>query len=414
MRFAIFCAMALTLIRDRAGLAMAFILPPLVFLIFAVIFSAASGGDLDIRVAVVDELKSPQSERLVDRLLADRRLIRVGLETGADSVSADDVVGWVRSGAVDVGIMIRKDARPLDDISQSGAAPIAIIVDPARSIASSIVEGILQEAFFSAIPEAAIRSVADQIDKRIAPFSPEQRARVARGLTAMGRARVPPETNDTQLSIDRVLETRNAVSARNTPIAVTYYAGAVTIMFLLFSSLTGALSLLEERESGLLDRLVTSPGGPGIIVDGKFLFLVLQGLIQATIIFVVAWLGFGVALPAHMAAWLATSFATAIAASGLALAFVSMCRTRQQAHTLGQMGIVVLAAVGGSMVPRYLMPQGVQDVGWATPTTWAIEAYAAIFHRGEPVEVVLPFWMVLFGSGIAGLIVARIFVRRTV
>ncbi len=429
MRLAIFKAMALGLMRDRAGLAMAFALPPLVYLLFAAVFAAASTGDLTVRLAVVDDLKSAQSERLVRWLFEDQRLSRVPLPSGTAAARDDDqsapataedqanlaianVVDLVRSGAADVGLVIRRDGRPLDDISQDGKLPLVVVANPARAISLSITEGILQDAYFNAIPEAALRSVADQIDKRFAPFTDQQRQRVERGLTAMGRSRVSPVSRDGDLRLNRVYETRNALPAGQIPIAVIYYAGAVTIMFLLFSALTGAMSLLEERETGLLDRLATSPGGPGVVIDGKFLFLVLQGLVQATIIFAVAWLGFGVRLPDHAGVWFVTVFASAIAAAGLALAFVASCRTRQQAHTLGQMGIVILAAIGGSMVPRYLMPAEIQVAGWATPTTWTIEAVMAIFHRSEPATAIVVNWCVLAVIGVAGLIVARILVRR--
>ena len=42
--------------------------------------------------------------------------------------------------------------------------------------------------------------------------------------------------------------------------------------------------------------------------------------------------------------------------------------------------ILILAAVGGSMVPRFLMPPWLQSVGWWTPHAWVIQAYQAILQ----------------------------------
>ena len=59
-------------------------------------------------------------------------------------------------------------------------------------------------------------------------------------------------------------------------------------MFLLFAAMQGALSLVDERQSGLADRLMAGPGGLAVVVLGKFLFLVGQGLVQAGLIFAAA------------------------------------------------------------------------------------------------------------------------------
>ena len=49
-----FKVMALDLWRDRAALVMAFVLPPLVFLIFSAVFSGATGENVRLKVAVAD------------------------------------------------------------------------------------------------------------------------------------------------------------------------------------------------------------------------------------------------------------------------------------------------------------------------------------------------------------------------
>ena len=64
--------MALSLWRDRAGLVLVFVLPPLVFIAFATVFSAGASGRLDIRAGVVDQVDSADSRRLIDSL--QRRL----------------------------------------------------------------------------------------------------------------------------------------------------------------------------------------------------------------------------------------------------------------------------------------------------------------------------------------------------
>ena len=206
----------------------------------------------------------------------------------------------------------------------------------------------------------------------------------------------------------RFFERTSATPDAETFSAVAYYAGAVAVMFLLFSSLSQALSFLDERESGLLERIAAGPGGIGIVIDGKFAFMVALGFVQVSIVFLVAWQVFGLDLPSKVGLWAVTTLAAAVAAAGLAMAFVVMCRTRKQADTLGQMLVLIISALGGSMVPRFLMPPEIQAIGWATPNTWALEAYASLFWRGDMVEALYVPWGVLAGIGMGALILARV------
>ena len=77
----------------------------------------------------------------------------------------------------------------------------------------------------------------------------------------------------------------------------------------------GALTLLDERRSGVADRILAGPAGMGPVVSGKFLFLIGQGLAQAAVIFATAQLVFGVPALQHLGLWFVTTLATAAAAS---------------------------------------------------------------------------------------------------
>jgi ABC-2 type transport system permease protein len=78
MTLAVFRAMVLGLTRDRAALAMTFVLPALFFLIFAAIFSGATGEQLRLKIAIADDLRDEISTRLVAALEDDPALLRIG------------------------------------------------------------------------------------------------------------------------------------------------------------------------------------------------------------------------------------------------------------------------------------------------------------------------------------------------
>ncbi|TXN41069.1 ABC transporter permease, partial [Methylobacterium sp. WL18] len=95
---AAFRVMALSLLRDRAALVMAFVLPTVIFSIFAAIFSGATGDRIRIHLGLADFARTAATQRLADALVADPSL-RV---TRLPATDLAEVIRAVRSGAVDV------------------------------------------------------------------------------------------------------------------------------------------------------------------------------------------------------------------------------------------------------------------------------------------------------------------------
>jgi ABC-2 type transport system permease protein len=175
----------------------------------------------------------------------------------------------------------------------------------------------------------------------------------------------------------------------------------------LLSAVHGAVTLFDERDAGIIDRVVAGPAGVRPLVDGKFVFLAAVGTVQAAVIFVMAWLIHGLDLGSHLPGWALTTVLAGAAAAGLALALTTHFRTRQQAATFANVAMLILSALGGSMIPRFLMPDWLQTAGWITPNAWALEAYTALFWRDEPLSALgLPL-AVLAASAVAGLLIAR-------
>jgi ABC-2 type transport system permease protein len=406
MSLAVFRAMALGLIRDRAALSMTFILPALFFLIFAAIFSSATGEQLRLEVAMADEVQDETSRRLLAALEKDPALLRVG----ESNLTAEQVRTLVRKGTADVGLIVRADAEPLDSLGGFGPAPILIVADPVRGVAVPMLKGQVQKAYFSALPDVALGGVVDLVEDQFLEFTDDQRRDLESGLADLreeAEAGAP-----SSWGFDDLFERQEVAGQSAAMNHVAYYAGGVAILFLLFSSVQGAISMIEERDSGILDRILAGPGSMSALVNGKAIFLVVQGFVQVTVIFLIAWLVHGVDLPGHLLLWAVTTLAASVAAAGMALLVALACRTKRQAQTLANVVILVLSALGGSMVPRFFMPPLLQQVGWLTPNTWALEAYTAIFWRDEPVTAVLLPWAMLFAAGFVGLWIARAHASR--
>ena len=397
MILAMFRVMLLGMLRDRGAMAMTFLLPPLVFVIFATVFAGASGDDVRLKLAIVDTAQTPASRRLEAALLADPNLRAVRVSPA----TADQVRKQVRAGRSDAGLVIQADPG-------SAEAPFLIISDPTRAIALPLTQGRVQAAMSKHLPDVMLAKTLDQTGPVIGPLNARQQAQADAVVEALRKDATSGRVASNSPQTFEVEEISQTQKGRGT---IAYYAGAVTILFALFSAMNAAMSLIEERQAGVADRILAGASGMGPVVNGKFLFLMLQGCLQAASIFLVAQIFYGVPVQSHFLSWLITSLSAAICAGGLALGVVALSRTREQAQMFSTFLILVLAAVGGSMVPRFLMPPWLQTLGWFTPHAWAIEAYHSILWRDAPLASLYPAWGVLTGIGLGGLLIAHISTR---
>ena len=407
MTLAILRTAFLLLLRDRGALLMALVVPVVFFLIFAEIFATAAGDQLQLRIAIVDEVQSDESTRLLAALTAEPAIRPVPGDLTRES--ARDLV---RRGTADVGLIIRADGEDLATAAGLAAPPLLLLVDPSRSVTATVLAGQLQRAYFLALPDLAVGRVAELIGTEFTTFTPAQQAEIDAGLRGLRASAATGGRGG--WTFDDLLE-RDNVAGQNAAVNnVAYYAGAVAFMFLLFAAAQSALGVLDDQEAGILDRIAAGPGGIDVVINGRFLFMVLQGLLQACLIFGVAWLAYGVDVPGNIGPWAMITASSAVLAAGIGLLLVTGCQTRAQAQVLPTVVILIMSAIGGSMVPRFFMPHWLQQLGWMTPNTWALEAYSGVFWRSEPALQLVPICFSLFGIGIAALGLSHWFGRRLV
>jgi ABC-2 type transport system permease protein len=407
MTLAVFRAMLLALLRDPGALVMSFVVPVAFFVIFAEIFAHAAAGEFELRVAVLDEVGSEHSQRLLTAVRRDPVV-----HGWVSATTREEVQLAVRRGAADVGLVLRADGEALDSVGGFGAPPLLVYSDPSSTAAGSLLIGRLQQAYAMALPELLAGAVVELIDSELTELESAQRADIAAGLEAMGAtaARGAPPA----WSLADLIEEQRVAGRPAAVNHVAYYAGAIAFMFLLVSAAQGATTLLDERDSGVLDRVAAGPGGITVALNGKFLYLTAQGLVQSAVIFAVAWAAYGVDLTTAPLRWLVVATLSAAVAASTALLLVCFCRSRAQAQTLTSAVILVISAIGGSMVPRFFMPPWLQQLGWLTPNTWVLEAYSGVLWREETLaELALPLVMLAL-AGTAALALAHLLARRMV
>lgn len=166
---------------------------------------------------------------------------------------------------------------------------------------------------------------------------------------------------------------------------IAMYAAGIAVMFLLFSASGAGGSLLEEEEAGTLERLLTSQLTFTKLLAGKWLYITGLGSAQLTLMFAWAELVFGVPTSAHLPAFFVMTIATAGASASLSLLLAVVCRSRAQLNAVAIVLILAMSALGGSMVPRYLMSEDLQQWGQVTFNAWAIDGFHKIFWQNQSV-----------------------------
>jgi ABC-2 type transport system permease protein len=184
-------------------------------------------------------------------------------------------------------------------------------------------------------------------------------------------------------------------------------------MFLLFSMVGAAGSvLLDEVESGTLERLLCTNLGMTGILAGKWAFMVAIGFAQLFVMFLWGRVAFGLPLFSHLPGFAVMTLTTSAAAAALAIALATIARSRAQLSGFSTILILTMSALGGSMFPRFLMSEGMQKFGLLTFNAWALDGYLKVFWRNAAIWELWPQVAVLVALTGVFLVAARLMARR--
>ncbi|MGL1930624.1 MAG: ABC transporter permease [Desulfotalea sp.] len=187
------------------------------------------------------------------------------------------------------------------------------------------------------------------------------------------------------------------------PSPVQQNVSAWTIFGIFFIVVPIAGAMVQERQSGTMFRLRTTPANPMVFVFGKLFSYVLVCFIQAAFIYllttnVLPMLGgqaFTVSSEQLPLVCTMLLFVT-LAAVGYGTLLGTCLKTYEQVSVTGPVSIVIAAALGGVMVPVYIMPEIMQNISCLSPLSWALNGFYDIFLRGGGLISVLPELTQLF------------------
>ena len=371
--------------RDRVAMLLTFALPIVFFSIFAAVFSDLDTEHLEsLEAVLVLEDPSSEAERFATLLEQEPALVIQRVDITTKSAARQAAADQVRERQVDVGIIVPAQfaSKMLDP--EAEAAAIQVLTDSANPLVGELASGILGMV--------TIRFAFEQMGGE--------------------------EESDSAEALESPFEivVSDVVGNESDKSAVAFFSAGISVMFLLFAVSGRSGILIEEKESGVLRRVLASRLSLGQLLLGHWMFLAVLGFVQVTVMFIWGWAVFGLDLWSadHLVGFIIMTVASAAAAAAFGLFLASLCRTRIQLAGVSAVVILVMSALGGSMFPRYLMPEGLRKLGLLTFNAWALDGYQKVFWYETGLSELRPQVLVLVAVTVVFLLTTRILASKLV
>lgn len=369
---------SLLLLRDWHALLLLFAMPAVFILVMSLVLqnAYASHGDASFRYYLVDQDASPASAALVKALAGAKEFRPIVSPPSIPTLETD----LRRERAEFLLVIPRGFAAAL---GSAHALPVTVEAGP--SVEPSV------DRLFAAVLRSALARV----------YLQAQMSALAAHLPGS-----PPALDFS--AVDRLVTTQSLYEVggtRRVPTSVQQNVPAWLLFAMFFIAVPLSTTWVQERQQGTYARLRSMGVSAPAMLGGKLVPYVVVNLLQVVLmlavgVFLVPRLGgdrldLGGDAPALM---LITGSAS-IAAVGYALLIANLVASTEQATVFTGAANLLMAALGGIMVPRFLMPRLMQLISDYSPMSWGLDGFLDVFLRRGGVASVAPeaFKLMLFG-----------------
>lgn len=391
------------LARDKVGFFFAFIFPILYSSLFGSIMGGLRSASKGIDVVVVDEDKTPESREFIVELegLEELHVAR------GEKAEAQDMVRLGRKRAM---ILLPAGFGQARRQMFGNPPRIQIGLDPSRLAESGILQGVLTAQLYKGVQRMFTDPAAmdKQIDaslkeirasKNMDPATKMTLSTFLPGLKTFMRSMPEGDMKGggfPQPKIDQVDIMRSESHPTNS-YQISFPQGC--IWGIMGCAAGFGITLVVERTHGTLVRLRMAPIGRAQILAGKGLACLITTLAVATLLFTVAALVFEVR-PNSYPMLVVAMFCVALCFVGIMMFLSVMGKTEQSAGGIGWAILVLMAMIGGGMIPLAFMPEWLQSISDISPVKWSILAMeGAVWRNFTPAEMFKPC-AVLVGIGV--------------
>lgn len=424
------------LMRDKAGAFFIVIFPILMGLFFGLMMSGFGGGGSTgkMKIAIVDQDNSEYSKKFVDSLMANDSVEAVAAELDAaqESVRKGDRIGVV---------VVPEGFGETAGIFWQDPPVVQLGMDPSRGAEAGMMQGFIMESIgqlagsrfsnpsqFKPFLEDSKKQIEDSKD-----MNPLNRQLL---LGFFGSLDTMFDSMD-QLQNEADEDTQNQFNNANQFQFADVQSFDVTrkldpksrggqlqklksqwdisfpqaMLWGVMGCVAGfAVSMVREDTLGTMVRLKAAPVTRFQILAGKALACFVTAILVITMLTILgALLGMK---PNNLVLLVLAAFCVAFCFVGIMMTMSVLGRTEQSVAGAGWAINMVMAMLGGAMIPVMFMPEIIQKFSVLSPITWAIRAIeGAIWREFSLVEMVMPCG-ILIGVGVVGITIGTIILSR--
>jgi len=369
--------------HDQRSVILTFLIPVILITLFAFAYGSigAYDGRSEVVKLLVTDLDQTRSSKAIIYKIDSLKDIRMIV---SDSLKAKELV---IKGKYACALIIYKGFQ--DSLEAGNKTPVELVYDRSREMEIGIIQQNLITILMSLKGEIIVK-------KSIEKYLQDQFPAIDKSITDnILKTAIKKDSNTPAIKWTSVVGMKN-----DTKLGLIQAVAGTAILMLLFSVAGVGTSILEEKENGTINRLLYSPLKGSTILYGKMLFAFFISMLQLTAMFLFAWLILNLDLRVNIPGLILMIISTSFAVSSLGIFLAAVAKTRQQAQNLSTIIILVMSAIGGSMIPLFIMPSILQKVALLSVNYWGIQGFYDLFWRGLPLEEILPEILILMSIGI--------------
>ncbi len=358
----------LLVMRDKHALLALFVMPAIFILIMAVAMKDQfSAKNLEFKVFVQDKDKSVLSQKVLNNIKSDKKFHLLKDKKNAEFV-----------------ITIPSDfEKKLES---------KILIDVKGALKSNQIT-----AFKGVLLEDVLHAKLYEMATRFEEFAPEAQKAL----------------QNLKISTDEMYKVRYNDSTQ-VPNSTQQSVPAWIVFGMFFIIIPMSTIYVNERKQNTLARLNSMNVSVKAMSVSKSIPYVFINQIQVLIM-----LGVGIyivplfdtpalTIEGSVAAIAAISLALSIAAIGISSLIAVSANSSEQATTIGGILNILLGAIGGVMVPKFIMPQEMQKLTEISPMSWGLDGFLDIFLKSADLYAILDKVLLLVTFGMVSLILSML------
>ena len=377
------------LLRVKSGLFFTFVWPLMVAVLFGVIFSGPGEEGSKIKVAVIDEDGSRNSQEFVARLEQSK-------EFAAVRAGREEAIKSVRQGKVTAAVLLPHGFGEAAGRVFYGEPPkVQVWIDPSRKAESAMLQGLLFKQAAEGVQRLLSNGSAsrDMVRKALTDLNADPDASskgdISRFLGELDHFLQTPTASSAATSgmgswQPLAIEEREVTSGRTgpqpqNPFDITFPQGI--LWGIVGCVMSFGIGIVSERTHGTMVRLQMSPITRWQLLAGKALACFTAIVCIEAGLFVVGRIFFRL----HPSSWpllALAAFCAAIGFVGIMMLVSVLGKTEQAAAGAGWTVMMPITLLGGGMIPLFLMPAWMSAAGNFSPAKWAVLAFEGAIWRG--------------------------------